>query len=211
MNYYESTLEKINSLIENEKIDEAMDIIQEELKAPYLPKKFEETIKKIYMDYKPQKYGFRLELSDEDVMEYLKGSSEKQLVAIDQLDKRNLRDYIDICNEYLCSEDAMINAKVLLIDSLIRQEIGEEMKMINEGMEYSFIPKYIVPVTESEGYVAARDYLNDFYMKDPSKARMAVNLLYSQVIMALPLNVNKEEGIYLAEKIVEYIDGSFEA
>ena len=82
--------------------------------------------------------------------------------------------------------------------------------MENEGMEYEFIPKYLLPVEESDGFLSGSRYINEVYMKEPSKIRIALDLLYKEAILSLPLNLDEEEGIIAAERIVEYVDKAFE-
>ena len=119
MNYYDETLNKIKDLIKDNKNKDAISIIEEELRAPYLPKEFNEELLAIYEDIRPKE---SFVLNDEEIKDYLFSNKEKQLVAVDYLNKKNLRDYLDLCNEYLCS-DGYENAKALLVDSLIRHII----------------------------------------------------------------------------------------
>lgn len=206
MNYYEKTLIDIKELIEKGNKEEAIRIIEEELKAPYLPKDFNDEILKIYNENKVSK---SFSLSDDDLAAYLKDSKEKQLIAVSVLNKKNLRDYLDLCNEYLCS-DGFINAKVLLVDSLIRQEINEEIKMENNGIEYSFIPKYILLVEESDGFIEGSKMLNEHFLKEPSKASLAIDLLYKELMLSLPINISEEECPILVNNIIGYIEKAFD-
>ncbi len=206
MNYYEKTLIDIKELIEKGNKEEAIRIIEEELKAPYLPKDFNDEILKIYNENKVSK---SFSLSDDDLAIYLKDSKEKQLIAVSVLNKKNLRDYLDLCNEYLCS-DGFINAKVLLVDSLIRQEINEEIKMENNGIEYNFIPKYILLVEESDGFIEGSKMLNEHFLKEPSKASLAIDLLYKELMLSLPINISEEECPILVNNIIGYIEKAFD-
>ena len=208
MNYYDEILLKIDSLISSNENSKAIEIIKDELKQPYIPKEFEDKLKKLYNQIAPTN-NTRL-INDDLLEEYLFSSKEKQLIAVDYLNGKNLREYIDICNKYL-SSDAYLNAKVLLVDSLIRQEISEEINMINDGIEYCFIPKYLLPIEESDGYLSGYKYLNDVYMKEPSKLKLALDILYKELIMLLPINQDKQEGLYIAKDIETYINKAFEA
>ena len=118
-------------------------------------------------------------------------------MAVSILDKKNLREYVDICNDYL-SHEGFKNAKALLLDSLIRQELSDTIYYNDEGMEYEFIPKYQLPIEESDGFLAGNKYLEEYYLKDPSKLKMAKSLLY------------KELMLYVAKDICEYIEEAFE-
>ncbi len=205
MNYYDDILNKINELIKNNDINKALSIVEEELRAPYLPKDFNEKLLSIYDNFHKNNTFI---MNDEMIEDFLYSTNEKQLIAVDQLNKKNLREYIDLCNEYLTSK-GFINAKVLLVDSLIRQEIGEEIKMDKDGLLFEFIPKYQLPIEESDGYLSGKKYLNDYYLKEPSKAKIALDLLYKEMIMNLPINMNEEEGIEIAIKIIDYINCAF--
>lgn len=205
MNYYDDILNKINELIKNNDINKALSIVEEELKAPYLPKDFNEKLLSIYDNFHKNN---TFVMNDEMIEDFLYSTNEKQLIAVDQLNKKNLREYIDLCNEYLTSK-GFINAKVLLVDSLIRQEIGEEIKMDKDGLLFEFIPKYQLPIEESDGYLSGKKHLNDYYLKEPSKAKIALDLLYKEMIMNLPINMNEEEGIEIAIKIIDYINCAF--
>lgn len=205
MNYYDETLLKIEELLKDNKKDEAIHIIDEELKQAYIPKDFNEKL----LEYKKElKTTSRKELSDEELIEYLKGNNEQQLFAVAYLDKKNLRDYIDVCEDYLTS-DGYINAKVLLVDSLVRQEINEEIKMNKEGLEITFIPKYVWPIEISEGFESGIKYLIEYYLKEPSKLEIAKSLLYKEAILELPINLEESEGIIKAKNIIKYVDDAF--
>lgn len=206
MNYYDETLEKIEKLLNENKEDEALLIINDELRQAYVPKDFEEKLIKYKNSF--QKELVKKSLSDDEIIEYLKGPKEKQLIAVSLLDKKNLRDYVDVCNAYL-SGDGFINAKVLLIDSLIRQEIGDDITFNNNGLEFNFIPKYQLPIEESDGYSSGNKYLEDYYMKDPSKLKMAKSLLYKELMLNLPINLEESEGVIIAKDICEYIEEAF--
>ncbi len=209
MDYYADLIKRIDTLIEEEKFQDALKTVEEELSVAYVPRDVEnklndylEVIKGKISDYK------NYSLSDEEIEKYLKADSAKQLLAVQSLSYKNLRDYTDTVNEYLCS-DGYINAKVLLIDALIKQEIGEEIRMEEKGMSYEFIPKYLLPVEESDGFLEGDRLLQDRYMKEPSKYLIARQLLYKEMMLLLPLNQDDDEGRIIAERIIEYVEKCF--
>lgn len=207
MNYYDETIEKINKLLIENKQEEIKSIIEDELKAPYLPNDFEKQIKDIYSKLNISKVSNK-QLSYDEINEYLFSTPEKQLIAVEQLNNFNLRDYIDLVNKYLTS-NGYINAKALLIDSLVNQEISDEVKYSNNGIDYTFIPKFIIPIEKSDGFLSAIKYLENFYMKDPSKLLMSKDLVYKETLLSLPINLEEEEGIILAKKAIDYIEEAF--
>ena len=206
MGYYDDLLVKIEDLIENQEYDESLKLIDSELSMPYIPNDVEAKL----IEFKkliPSETSLK-SLNDEDIIAYLKMDENHQLRAVDELDRRNLRDYVDLCNEYLKSK-GFINAKVLLIDSLIKQEINEEFTLNNNDIEYTFIPRYVMSPEESLGYLKALELLNSYFMKEPSKLELAKQLLYKECLLALPLNFEEDEASNLSNKIIEYIEEAF--
>lgn len=206
MSYYDDLLNTIDALIANKNILEAKSLVLNELKMPYIPSDIETKLNAYLKDFPKEDMSHHISI--EEIVSYLKEDEEKQLIAVNELSRLNLRDYLDIVSEYLNS-DGFINAKVLLIDSLISQDISNELNMVNEGVEYKFIPKYIVPVELSKGYVKAIKLVSDEYMKEPSKLKLAKDLIYKECILALPLSFEEDEAQNLANKAIEYINKCF--
>ena len=81
--------------------------------------------------------------------------------------------------------------------------------MADSGMEYSFIPKYLLPVEQSDGYLEGKGIIEDEFMKNPSMLELAKELLFKETIMKLPINLDRDEGRIVAYDIIRYIYGSF--
>ncbi len=207
MNYYDELLSKLDELMDNKHYKEAEKLIDDELSMAYVPKDIESKLKEYKDEVKV--YTFRSRsLNDEQIEEYLFNDPEHQLRAVTELDKRNLRDLIDLCDKYLRS-NGFINAKVLLIDSLIRQQIDHRFVYINNDDRYEFNPKDVKKADEAEGYLSAINCLQEYYLKEPSKLLLAEQLLNKEALLSLPFNLSYEDGIKIAEKIENYIDGAF--
>ena len=207
MNYYDELLSKLDELMDNKHYKEAEKLIDDELSMAYVPKDIESKLKEYKDEVKV--YTFRSRsLNEEQIEEYLYNDPEHQLRAVTELDKRNLRDLIDLCDKYLRS-NGFINAKVLLIDSLIRQQIDHRFVYINNDDRYEFNPKDVKKADEAEGYLSAINCLQEYYLKEPSKLLLAEQLLNKEALLALPFNLSYEDGIKIAEKIENYIDEAF--
>jgi hypothetical protein len=107
--------------------------------------------------------------------------------------------------------DGFINAKVLLIDSLIRQQINHRFIYLNGKDRYEFNPADVTKADEAEGYISALKCLEEYYLKEPSKLLLAQQLLNKEALLALPFNLSHEDGLKIAEKIENYIDDAFRA
>lgn len=207
MNYYDEILDMINSLLEAKEYDEAKRIILNELDMPYVPLDIETKLKMALDEIKHDSI-VNNNLSDEDIASYLYQDENHQLLAINELNKRNLREYKSLVNEYL-SSNGFKNAKVLLIDSLINQEINDEFNYKDNDVEYTFNPSNIKPIVDNDSYLVCLSKLNDIYMKEPSLLIMANQLLYKEAIMMLPKQLNNEDIDVLVVKITDFITSAF--
>lgn len=208
MNYYKETKEKIIDLIEKEEYEEAKRLIQNELELSYVPRDFEEDL--IELLNQMQEKTFRVKsLSEEEIEEYLKKDENHQLLAVDALDKRNLRDEIYLCQEYLKGK-GFRNAKALLIDSLIRQQIDYVFILNDEDKELQFNPSKLIPLEESDVYKECNKSLEERFLKEPSMLVLGKQLLYKEMMLSLPLLPDKDMSEQIAERIEDYIRKAFE-
>lgn len=206
MNYYDDLIENIEKHIKNNDYESAKLLIINELNLPYVPKDIEEKLNKYLLDIKSLNISFKT-LTDEEIVLYLYSNEEKQLIAVDELSRRNLRDYIDICDKYLTSK-GYANSKALLIDSLIRQEINYTFSIINNNSLLKFNPKNMQIIEETQEFKNACSYLTDYYLKDPSKLQMAIELLYKEAMLSLPKKIISKE---ITNRIICFIENAFSA
>ena len=209
MNYYDELFDKIDHLLMDEEYEKAGALIDDELNIVYIPRDVEEKLQHF-------KQIVRLNtlknhnLNDEQIEGYLSMDENHQLLAVDELGRKNLRDYQEMCRSYLLSEGYR-NAKVLLIDSLIRQEINAVFTYSDNEKTVAFNPSHLIPIEKSEGFSAALKELQDIYLKEPSMLHMAQDLLFKECILSLPHLFDKEEGVLLAHKISRFIGDAFSA
>ena len=206
MNYYEELIKNIEELISSNKLDEARKLINEELSLPYIPKDIEEKLL-IYSDTLKENSRVRNSLDDDEIVEYLLSKDEKQLIAVDTLSKKNLRDYIDVCEEFL-KGNGNVNAKALLIDSLIRQSINYDFIYVNNSLLLKFNPVNLQIIEETDGFIEASKAISDNYFKDPSKIQLGLQLLFKEAMLSLP---NEIDGKIVSKKIIDYIENAFSA
>ena len=211
MDFYEELIASIKELIEAKKYEEARNRINEELLMPYVPGYVMEELQDFLdeLDYLSPRKEDGLTV-DEAIM-YLKSDDIKyQFLAANYFDRLNIRDYLDVIEENLQSDKVYDDVKVALVSTLINQEIKEEIKMNKEGVEYKFIPYYVIKVEDSDGYLKALEIFKEEFYKNPSYYNMAVELFTSQAYKYLPLNIEEQEGADMAHNIIKYIYRLFE-
>ena len=209
MNYYDELIQNINNLIENKDYDKAKSLILTELDVAYVPRDIEKKLKEFLRIINENNRHLKT-LTDEEIENYLFKDEQSQLIAVNELDKRNIRDYLDICDKYLKSE-GFKNAKALLIDSLIKQAIDYQFEYLDDDKVYKFNPKDLKIPQETDGFIEAYKIINDNYMKDPSMQKLAMDLLYKECLLYLPRQASKNEGCICANKIIKYINDAFSA
>lgn len=207
MDYYEELFNKIDLLIIEEKCEECLKIVEEELEVSYIPRDDENKLKDYYSFLKDKTYKVS-SLSDEDIEEYLFSDKQKQLLAVDALNNKNLRDYKQLCEKFLMS-DGLVNAKVLLIDSLIKQEINDTFVCLKDNEKITFNPSFIIPFEESNEFIYGLNSIEDHYMKEPSKSILAKQLLYKEFILNYPLTFQMDEINEIITNIIDYIETAF--
>ncbi|MBR4460999.1 MAG: DUF3196 family protein [Erysipelotrichaceae bacterium] len=209
MNYYEEMIGKIEELLKEKNYESAEKMISDELSVAYVPRDIEKKLyhlkEQIIKDTSPRK------LSDEELEEYLfEGDPDHQLLSVNELNGKNLRQYIDLCQRYFESE-GFANAKALLIDSLIRQEISHVFQFKRGEDIISFNPCTYAVIEDSEPFLAASAQISIDYMKEPSKLQLARQLLYKELIMALPDTYSVEQALVIEKNIVAYINNAFDS
>lgn len=207
MNYYDEILEKIEGLLAEEKYSVAAEMINDELHAPYVPREIEKRL--IELKKRIVLHPESKNMSDEEITYNLfHGDSDHQLLAVSELNDKNLRNYIDLCSAYL-KGDGFINAKVLLIDSLIHQEINHQFLCAKDGNDHLFNPSELTVIEESVSYKTEISLLEEDFLKEPSKLLMAKQLLYKEFILHLPEAYSETEAFELAKKIFNFINDAF--
>lgn len=205
--YYEELLPNIKTLMDKEQIKEAFTLINEELSLPYVPSSVESTLKELQEEcrLKLQEVPKEKAYDEDQLKQLLKGNSEEQWKAVNYLRTSNIRNFLELIEDILCGNtDRMI--KSALIEAMIAQNVSDEIRMIDEGMEIQLIPCYIDLPTKAEGAIAAHDYLCEWFEnEDPSFLQLSLDSLLEEVYLMLPLNVEREESEMIAHAIAKYL------
>lgn len=205
MNYYDELIDKILSLKDSDKA-RAMSLIENELNAPYVPKdiynKLIDIKKSIYIEKED------VSISPLTLLSYLYENDEKQMFAAYHLDEVNLREYIEQISEYLKS-DGLLEAKISIIISLIKQEVNKELVINKNGYEYSFNPINLTLIENNKLFIEVSNLLNNYYMKSPDKLALSKELLYKEIYYLMPIVSDSITSDTLFNKIIKVIEDSF--
>lgn len=207
MNYYEELWEELNQLMKEEQYNEVILKLEEELKMPYIPAQFEDKYRKLLKEVRNiiapagKTKGI---ISDEEELEKLLFSTklEEEMIAIQSLKELHVNRYESLLQEYLL-HPIYEEIQALLIYLLIEQQNGDEWKLLKDGCEISFIPKYCELPEDSDGFVCAIEFLQEHLAKEPSLFNLCNELLSMQVLQQLPYSYEEEEGEILALSVLK--------
>lgn len=204
MNYYVELEQNINHLMNQNQYQEALDLILDELKMPYVPKNtlefLEQAKKECQIELKiPASKGIDFEmiqtfLKDEDVM--------LKQAALIQLKEINLRNYKSEIKELIESERDLLIQSMLVLEC-IEQELDLELQFTKFKTEYEFNVLNVQHPINTDGYLEATEEIEELTFKEPSFTQLCQQLLVKEVILALPLSYEQEEGKPLAYSIIK--------
>ncbi|MDD7679754.1 MAG: DUF3196 domain-containing protein [Stecheria intestinalis] len=195
MGYYEEIITEIRNAIEEHRYEDAKFLLKQELSMPYIPEDAEAQFQALQKDlrYACEDSQGPEEEPLEVLLSMLKGKPEAQLAAASRLHDRNLRTCTEEIREYL-SHEPYPEAAALLIEALAEQEIGDEFVYTKDGVEYTFWPDAVTPVTRSPGFLEALALLKQWVSRNPSLLETAKSVLVHDAYMNLPLSYEKEEA-----------------
>lgn len=98
-----------------------------------------------------------------------------------------------------------------MIELLASQQITETMQLVDDqGLIFEFVPIYIEIPNESDGYLGAIRYLDDWLENDnPSMLALCKQLLLQDCTLQLPLSYSEEESLYLAASVFKTVLEAF--
>ena len=204
---YLEVLEKIKSLVNDKKYMEADFILNDELLQPYIPKDVEEKLLELKKDikYYLSESMRTKEVSEDKILNMLKGNEKSQLSAANYLCDKDINNYLEEIKDYL-SKSPCIEAASLIINRIAEQEIAEEFIYIKNGVEYIFNGDQVIPVQDSEGFKKAFELLNDYVGNDyPYLLELTRPALAHEAYTLLPLSIDDDEVEGLVMNIIKDI------
>lgn len=123
-------------LIKLNEENKALELVEEELSQPYIPISWSEK----FVDLKKELLAHgsngsnKTTLSDEEVEEKLNSTEElDNLLAINFLQKHNIREFLSIINDFLIVEENSYKIKTLLVEALASQQVHLKLQVAKFG------------------------------------------------------------------------------
>lgn len=151
-NYYDRILTEIRDAIEHQEWKKARDLLEEELKMPYVPADVltqleqlkRETDSALTTEKKPQL------LDDDELSRCLRGSQEEKYMAVDSLSRSNIRNHLDVIQQYLLDEKADRMLVSMLVEQCMLQQVDSPLIYVSHGKKLTVVPKHLYAPLDDE-------------------------------------------------------------
>ena len=207
-NYYETCLTEIRQAISDNKLSDALRILDEELAMPYVPSPYNETFvslrDSIRIDTSPQSKYFE---DIDDIENALRGNDALKLKAIISLERMNLRVYLEEIQQLLSdiTIDDWMKRQILIF--LIDQDINQEIRVSIIGQHVTLNPKNLMNPIGSKEYLETLNYLEDKLESDnPSLLMLCVAELDQLTLENFPIGNTKIDGELIISRVSEYLN-----
>ena len=208
--YYDVVAIYLNILKELEEFEEAINLLIEELSMPYIPYKYESLFNAAYDDIllAIQEANYTLEAKNQifsvDEIAVLLDKDECNddllYMALDQLQQLNVRMIIPAIERFLMNPKKHSFAKSIIIETLIEQQIDDEMQVYKNGVVYDFNPVYL-PLVLSQNAYEGIYRLMERELEDDNPSLLALCQEYLEYLLYsyFPKEIYDDEyGIYAA-------------
>lgn len=205
---YDDVLNTIDQQLSQGEYKAALDLIEEELRMPYIPPFVEAKLhqfKEIAKTAEKMNTEIHLDMSKEGILAYLQQDELHQLRALEAFSAMNMRNVLPLVQSAFDLIEGRL-LKCLLCKLTIEQALTNTFTFSDEGMRYEFIPAALVLPEDSEGYITARTALKLWLEDDdPSMLKLCLDQLELDCLMKLPEAYDDDDAFDLAFRILEAI------
>lgn len=224
-NYYDVLCMHIAVLVALEKDEEAIELLEEELRMPYIPYQYENFLNTTYDTLyrkklqNSKKYNMYDVCNDQELKDILIEQRDKHilLIVLDQLSKRNIRLYLNELRFILKAKDYPNEVKTVILELLGEQGVDEQVIVYNNGVEMEVDICSLTPLMEQ---LSIDEILNRIEEsvddKDISIFNACQDLLIAYLASVYPIEIEEDEydviaaSLYYAAVINYNIDKSLE-
>ncbi len=207
VNYYQTIVNHIEKLIENNDFIRANRIIEEELSMPYVP---QDVLMKLQQLHDICKFNLIEEkkseiLSPEEVYEYLKFGGSKAYKALETLSMANIRNYLDIIKDLLVDNSVNRVLKSLLIEQLQIQQISNIINFIIDDNVYSIIPDKIPSPLSQPNFNVISKKIESIIESNPSFLQQCQMVLINVIYDNYPFLIKDEDIDKITYSVIAYV------
>lgn len=199
--YYTSLLKDIDEKINEEHYALAYELICQELDMPYVEKEALDALEEYKNLCKQHLVHDTPSLDTNKLDDFVHGNLEKKICAIQMLENLNLRLYHDQVQDLL-SSNLPDEYKGELIEALMEQKIDDPYEIIKSGLQITFIPSAILPITQDGTIEEVCSLFESWYSnEDPSMVQFCTTLFLQHVLSERPFDQEEQDSYALAKAI----------
>lgn len=213
--YYDVVGQYIMSLKECEDYEEAINILIEELSMPYIPYEYENAFNTAYDEILLAKqdaaYGNEKKqiFSSEEIEVILNKddvNDDLLYMALDQLQQLNVRILMPSIRQYLENPKKPPFAKTLIMETLIEQQVDEELEVSKFHEYYTFNPSYSPLVLEQMCYNGiGKELVRVLEDENASLLNQCLDYLEYYLYVIYPKDIYEEEYSLVAAALHYYV------
>lgn len=213
--YYDVVGQYIMSLKECEDYEEAINILIEELSMPYIPYEYENAFNTAYDEILLAKqdaaYGNEKKqiFSSEEIEVILNKddvNDDLLYMALDQLQQLNVRILMPSIRQYLENPKKPPFAKTLIMETLIEQQVDEELEVSKFHDYYTFNPSYSPLVLEQMCYNGiGKELVRVLEDENASLLNQCLDYLEHYLYVIYPKDIYEDEYSLVAAALHYYV------
>lgn len=192
--YYKKTINKIKTLIDESKFDDALKIIKEEMSMPYIPKKHEDEILSCYskiLSAQKTDTNVNYELSSEQIMNSILTKDKNYIFALSRINTINLREWINEIEKAFDNNKDNLHDLSLVFEAMVDQSIDHDFKMGD---------KHINPkngsILFSKNNETAFEAINSKVTNDPTLRDITMHLMHEYLVSIFPNTLDEDISDY---------------
>lgn len=199
--YYDITKIKIELLMATNNYIEAVLIITEELKVPYIPLDFESFLndkkKEVYLNLKDKKH---VNVTMDDLLKIDTFSNEKLMIYLPYLKDYNLNLLVEPLANLFKRKDITNLNKTLVIASLADFKLDHDFIVLKDNLIIPFNPKDLKDLRETNYYNYLMNKVNKNYETPINVLKIVDRLVLLYLMDVYPLQLSKDscDELYLA-------------
>ena len=192
MEYYKEKIKEIKFLIQNNKIQQAQNMLFTELSMPYIPVEFEkefrllkQKINSLISEKKLKKIYSKKQLDINIIFEIIISNNHKLLpIALSQLKDVSLIVHWKKVSKIFQNKEISNYVKIVIWEYLVEQKIYKRITIKTQYDEKSLIPK--TSLSNSESYKKIITKLDALLLKNPTLYNVAISYVNNFIINFFP-------------------------
>ncbi len=215
--FYKKTLEEINNLIEKNELEKAIDMIEDELEAPYIPIEYLEKFEELLLEIKFQK-NYKEEstfLKKIDKNDFLKNFNNKnQISEIIYFFEKFQNTFTEIekntIYNFLQDKNIENNKKILIAECLKKIDNNRDFTFYNSNLKklFKLDMRNLNFIESIDFFIMANKMLNNLIYKEPTLIEISYTIIYSFYEYFFPdfiLGYSYEDFVFSIINVVENI------